>query len=390
MSIFLQSIMMLCIGALLHAYGFYLLWWRVFEGRFPVIDLPLGACDVLPQVTVVVAAYNEASIIQQRIENLRRVDYPRELLKIVIASDGSDDATVELAERAALADSQVNVVRFGARRGKVNVLNDVCGKSVGDILVFSDANVDFAPDAIRQLVKPFSNPAVGCVCGKLCFRSASDSGHMNAEGVYWRMETWLKEMEGARGVLLGANGAIYAIRRSLWIDCPRDTLVEDFFIPLRLLMKGWRVYFEPKAVAWEDLPPALKDEFGRRIRIGAGDFQALWRCLPLLHPQFGLASWVFWSHKVLRWIGPFFLLGAFISSAMLTAAGSLLSLVLFVAQAFFYFIAGLGLVLPSGGGAVRRFIGIATHFASMNVALLLGFFRWLSGRQSIAWNRTRR
>lgn len=379
-----------CLGAVAHTYFLYPLWWRVWGKRFAVVKFPKDADNCLPHLTVIIAAYNEAEFIQQRVRNLLALDYPAELLQIIIASDGSDDGTELLAEEAGRDDPRVSVVRFSERRGKVSVLNDVCGAAGGDILVFSDANVDFAPDALTHLVKPFSNPEVACVCGKLCFRPRAGQTHTASEGFYWRMETWLKEQEGARGVLLGANGAIYALRRSLWKKCPPDTVVEDFFIPMKLLIERWQVFFEPKAVAWEDLPPALKDEFGRRIRIGAGDFQALWRCLPLLHPRFGLAAWVFLSHKVLRWAGPFFLLGAYVSSIILTSSGSYVASVLLVLQSAFYAMAVVGLVMPSGTGIVHKFIGLCTHFTSMNAALFFGFFRWVRRGQSTAWQRTRR
>lgn len=390
MNAFWLCLMILCLAAVAHSYFLYPLWWMAWRGRLPVVAFQESSNDRLPSLTVIIAAYNEAEFIHQRVRNLLELDYPSELLQIIIASDGSDDGTELIAKEAAKGDCRVSVLGFTERRGKVSVLNDVCEKAEAEILIFSDANVDFAPDALRHLVKPFMNSDVACVCGKLCFRSRPGQAHAESEGFYWKMETWLKEMEGSRGVLLGANGAIYALRRSLWRECPKDTVVEDFYIPMRLLMEKWRVLFEPKAIALEDLPPALKDEFGRRVRIGAGDYQALWRCLPLLHPRFGLAAWVFLSHKVLRWIGPFFLLGAFVSSIVLSFHGSFIGTTLLLLQSAFYAAASVGLLMPVGRGKVFKWVGLCTHFTSMNAALFLGFFRWLRRGQSTAWQRTRR
>ncbi|WP_395752829.1 glycosyltransferase family 2 protein [Prosthecobacter sp.] len=373
--------------AVLHCYVFYPLWWRFIGARRPLLPVPPEQDESsLPTVSVIVVGYNEARCIARRVENLLQCDYPADKLEIIIASDGSDDGT----ERLASGSPRVQVRHFTERRGKVRVLNDVCPQAKGSILVLSDANVDFAPDTLRRLVTRFQDPKVACVCGKLCFRTREGEAHTESEGVYWKLETWLKQHEGGRGVLLGANGANYALRRDLWTGCPPEIVVEDLYVPLRLLMDGWHVVFESSALAYEDLPPALADEFGRRIRIGAGDFQILANCLPLLNPTHNLAAWVFFSHKVLRWIAPFFMLATLLGVlflCLLKAPGSMLlgaaclAIMALTATGF------SSLRLP---GPLGRLASVSAYFATMNAALFFGFFRWLRGGQKTTWARTRR
>lgn len=382
-------ILILCVAAVLHTYLFYPLWWR-FIGQWrpllPVAEAPAA----WPFVSVIVAGYNEAACIGRRVENLLQCDYPADKIEILIASDGSDDGTDRLAAEAAKGDPRVRVLPFAERRGKVNVLNDVCAQAQGEVLVLSDANVDFAPDTVKRLVARFQDSKVACVCGKLCFRTREGEAHTQSEGIYWKLETWLKQHEGGRGVLLGANGANFALRRDLWKGCPPEIVVEDLYIPLRLLMEGWRVVFEPTALAYEDLPPALADEFGRRVRIGAGDYQILARCLGLLNPSHGLAAWVFFSHKVLRWVAPLFMIGAMLAVLVLVMLGAPGALLVLAGGACIVAVTAVGFSSVRLPGPLGRLASVSAYFATMNAALLLGCVRWLRGGQKTTWNRTRR
>lgn len=384
-------ILLFCLFAVFHAYAGYPLWWSLSGARraTPAEQMQVSDCR-LPQVTIIVAAYNEASCIASRVQNLLKLEYPKDRVSIFIESDGSDDETVENAVNAAAGDSRVTVFDHRERRGKVRVLNEACQRTNAEILVFSDANVTFEMDALRRLVERFQDEKVGCVCGKLLFRVPEGRPHAATEGLYWKVESWLKEQEGAHGVLLGANGAIYALRRSLWAECPPDTLVEDFYIPLCLLMDGHHVVFEPRARAYEDLPPTIQDEFGRRVRIGAGDFQILSRCYRLLSPVHGLAAWAFLSRKVLRWLGPFFMLGTLVAGCWLSVQGHWIGMLVLLGWAAFISIALMGMKAHQWKGRLGSLVGAVAHFAGMNLALLLGFFRWLFKTQGVTWKRTAR
>ena len=377
-------------AGILHSYVTYPLFWQVFRRSKPAQTMGNAGGATLKKVSLIVAAHNEESHIERRVKNLLGCDYPRDLMEIIIASDGSTDRTASLVRGLTSASTSLRLLDYPVRRGKVSVLNDACQEATGDVLVFSDANVDFHPQAIRELVHALDAPGVGCVCGRLIFRVKKGAAHEESEGLYWALETWLKRHEGAAGCLLGANGAIYAMPHQLWESCPPDTIIDDFFIPMRLMMKGWKTVYAPAAIAEEDLPPMAADEFGRRIRIGAGNFQALTRCLPMLNPSMGLAAWAFFSHKVLRWLGPFFMIFIAAGTLLWLLVGSPMALPLLCGQAIFYAAAWAGWRWPTISGPVRKITGTAHHFTAMNIALLLGFFRWLKGSQKAAWNRTQR
>jgi len=247
--------------------------------------------------------------------------------------------------------------------------------------VFTDANTQWQPDALKKLARHFADPRIGGVCGRLVFQGKDVR---TDESPYWKLETFLKTNESALDSCLGANGAIYAIRRSAWPEIPDNTFVDDFVIGMRVREQGLRVLYDTEAVATEELPVTVGHEMTRRIRIGAGDFQALVLCWRSLLPWRGLYTWSFWSHKVLRWFGPFFMIGALVANYFLLPAPFFL--VTMMLQLAFYALALLGVIVR------RKFILFSAphYFAVINLALLLGFFRYLTGTQRAAWRRTAR
>jgi cellulose synthase/poly-beta-1,6-N-acetylglucosamine synthase-like glycosyltransferase len=222
---------------------------------------------------------------------------------------------------------------------------------------------------------------VGAVVGRLRLRTRDEGG----EGIYWAYETFLKYLEGKIGCVLGANGGIYAIRRILFPPLPPDTITDDFVIPLRIAVRGWKVPYEPTAVAHEDAPDDVHAEFARRARIGAGNWQALARLPDLLDPRAGFVSFAFVSHKLLRWATPFLLGFAFTASVLAAATpGAWGCRALLAVQLAFYTVAAAG---ERSGGAPGR---AARHFVAMNAALAVGLWRFLRGTQRAAWRRTAR
>jgi len=339
-----------------------------------------------PMVSVVIAAYNEESVITGRIRNLLAVDYPREKLELIIVSDGSTDRTNALVER--FGPDGVKLVVVPERGGKINALNTAVPLAKGEIVVLSDANTEFRPDAVRKLVRPFQDAEVGGVCGHLIFQSVKGSTSGEMEGAYWDFESRLKEWEGRRGALLGANGGIYALRHALWTPLPAGTIIEDFLVAMRILQYGKKVVFARDAIAFEDAAAVIEDEFTRRVRIGAGGYQALFMLLPMLRPTRGFPCFAFFSRKVLRWLCPFFLLGVFLSNFFLV--GSPFYTWLFVAQVAGYSLAILSILAQRRLPAVPLVLRLGGYFLLMNIALLIGFFRWLTARQSVQWQRTPR
>jgi cellulose synthase/poly-beta-1,6-N-acetylglucosamine synthase-like glycosyltransferase len=374
-----------CIAGIIYAYAVYpaVLW--VLARQFGSHTEPLHMLDAdLPFVSLLIAAHNEAAVIQQRIENALNLDYPRDKLEIVIASDGSNDATAEISRRC--ADRNVRVLDYQMQRGKAAVLNSAMKETRGKIIVLSDANTFTDPGAVRALIRWFADGSVGAVCGRLILTDPHSG--KNADGMYWRYETLLKRLESRLGALLGSNGAIYAIRAELFPEIPAGTIVEDFVIPLLArLQTGCRIVYDESAVAREQSAPDIRGEFRRRVRIGAGDWQAIAMLWPLLDPRQGWVAFTFFSHKVLRWLGPFFLLAAIVLNLLLL--GSRLYADLGFAQLSGYAIALLGAAVPKGIPAWKP-LRLANLFVSMNLALLFGFFRFIKGPGGGMWKPTQR
>lgn len=367
---------LLCTGALIYSYlGYPLLLALIVPRR----TMPRRDPTEWPTVTILLSVFNEEKHLAARLDNFSRLDYPADRLEIIIGSDSSTDGTDAILARC--KDARVRFERMPSRGGKPRVLNRIAMLARNDLLVFTDANTLFAPDALKKLTRHFPDLTIGGVCGRLVFEGTDAQ---TDEGVYWRLETFLKERESRLDSCLGANGGIYAIRRRLWPGIPDNTLVDDLVIGMLVREQGTRVIYDSEAVAVEDLPTEVQEEFMRRIRIGAGGFQALALCWRSLLPWRGAYTWAFWSHKVLRWFGPFFLLGAIAANLMMP--WNPLSLAALSLQLLFYLLAGLGAIVPG-----RKLIFSAPHyFVLINIALLLGFFRFLTGRQAAAWQRTAR
>jgi cellulose synthase/poly-beta-1,6-N-acetylglucosamine synthase-like glycosyltransferase len=315
--------------------------------------------------------------------NCARIDYPAASLEILIGCDGCTDRTASFARETTLPN--LAVYEFPNRSGKPAVLNKLLPLATGDIVVFCDANTEFEPDAIHALVRHFKRPEIGCVCGELRLRSRGSKS--SGEQLYWRYETLLKFLESRLNMLVGANGALFAIRRELFAAIPPDGIVEDFLIALNVRAAGYRVVYEPEAVAWEEVAPNARHEFKRRVRIGAGNFHALRHTWRLLNPMVGAVAVALWSHKVCRWLVPLALAAAEISAALLAR------------DPIYGLAATFGLVLLLLAVVGHRLdlrarywapASIPYYFLSMNLALFLGFIAFVRGTQSLVWTPTAR
>jgi cellulose synthase/poly-beta-1,6-N-acetylglucosamine synthase-like glycosyltransferase len=345
---------------------------------------PAEQADLLPTVSLLIAAYNEQAEIDKRIQTALMTDYPADKFEIVIASDGSTDATAEIVR--CHASRGVRLLDYKQRRGKASVLNSAFAEVCGDVVLLSDANTQIDPQALRKMVRWFADPAVGVVCGRLLLTDPHTG--RNVDSMYWKYENFLKKCEGRLGGLLGANGGIYAIRRCLQAPIPPETIIDDFVLPLQAkLRSGCAIVYENGAVASEETPRDIGAEFRRRSRIGAGGFQSialLWR---LLSPRHGATAFTFLSHKVLRWLCPFFLLALLASNLCLLHEP--LYQALLAAQAGFYALSGVAAYTPRQLRLLKP-LRLTTMFTGMNLALLVGFWRWLCGTQKGVWMRTAR
>jgi len=342
----------------------------------PPISLDAEKSSGINSISVLISAYNEETNIVQRLQNLQEripQDIPCEIL---IGSDCSSDATDQLVLEYPW--DAVKHFRSEERTGKPGILNHLVKIATGDILIFTDANTDFQPGAIESLLTPYIEANVGAVCGKLIF---TEQGKHTEENTYWRWENKLKQWESDIDSCLGVNGGIFSARRDLVKPFPNNTIVEDFVIGMRVREQGFRVIYNPNAIAYEEAPEKITHEFTRRTRIGAGDFQALLLCRRCLMPFYGFFAFSFWSHKVLRWLVPFFLIFAFIGNLGLAFKGHLL--LLFFLQLIFYLFSAID--LPQ----IKPF-AVMRYFVIINSALFIGFFRFLLGVKSGAWTRTPR
>ncbi len=336
-----------------------------------------------PSVSIILAAFNEESVIGDTLRRLLELDYPLDQLEVLVGSDGSTDRTVEIAR--SVSSPVIRVMDFPNRRGKAAVVSDCAREARGDLLVFTDANTLLDTQSLRKLVRHFDNPRVGAVCGEL--RIVSSDGSPLQEGLYWRYEVMLKILESRLHGVLGANGAIYALRKELFPEVAENIITDDFVIPMKVQSRGLRVVYDPEAVATEQATPSVSSEFRRRVRIGAGNWQALWHCAALLLPWKGFVSFAFWSHKVLRWFTPYLLVAAVVAN--LFVLQSTVGRVLFLAQLCFYTAAGAGYVLkklklPAGP------LSFFSYFVAINTALGVGLARGAFGAQRAAWRRTDR
>ena len=371
----IEALALTCLGLLAYAYVGYpgLLWLlsKVTRAR----PRRAGEPTEWPRVSIIVSAYNEEHVIGERLRNLRDLDYPPERLECLIGSDGSTDGTAAIVE--ASAGGAIRLVAFPERRGKASVLNDLVERARGDVLVLTDANTFFQPDAVRALVTAlWRHPTACAVVGRLEVRSPTATG--NLDGTYWSYETWLKTLESHFGAVLGANGAIYAFHRARYRPIPADTIVDDFLIPMTMrLHGGGEVFFVPAARAWETSPTQVSHELRRRVRIGAGDFQALAWTWRLLLPWNGMVAFSYFSHKVLRWLGPWLMLTGFAANLLLL--GSPFFRALCFGQLAFY---GLGALAP----AIRLAASAARYFIALNAGLGLGSVRFVLGLQRPFWS----
>ncbi len=336
-----------------------------------------------PSVSLVLSAYNEEAAMVEKMRNLAALDYPPERLEILVGCDGCTDRTAELARAANLSNTRI--FDFSERSGKPEVLNRLVREASGEIVVFSDANTFLDPGAVRSMAFRFSDPRVGCVCGEL--RLTSRRSVSQPEGLYWRYEVFLKFLESRLGLLLGANGGVYAIRRELFSPLPRQGVSDDFLVPMRIRGAGYRVIYDPEALACEEAGAGLRHDFRRRIRVGAGNFATLRYTARLLSPAAGRLAFSYWSHKVFRWLAPFALPLAFFCSLALAE------------RPFYAACAAVGTTLAAlalvgyrleSRNAHHALFSVPCYFIFMNLAMMLGLVRFLTGGHRAAWYRAAR
>lgn len=341
----------------------------------------------LPDVTLLIAAYNEEDYVKQKVENTRSLNYPPHKLHQMWVTDGSNDETpVLLAEY-----KDIIVLHKPERAGKIAAMNRAVKFVDTPIVVFSDANTLLGKDSIRRIAEMFADPKVGCVSGeKRIFNADTEAASAAGEGMYWKYESTLKRWDAELYSAVGAAGELFAIRTELFNEVEPDTLLDDFIISLRVAMRGYKIDYDPDAYAIETASANVKEELKRKIRIAAGGIQSVIRLYPLLNIfKYGILSFQYISHRVLRWtITPLALVALLILNAILIPLSDFY-FTIFVLQLIFYFSALLGWVLENKKLKVK-ILFIPYYFFIMNYAVFMGFGRFIKKSQSVNWERAKR
>lgn len=344
--------------------------------------------DDLPEVSIIISVYNEERVIEQRINNIFLTSYPVDKIEVLVGSDGSTDNTNALLSELQHKHPQTKVFEYQQRKGKGNVLNALVSEASGKILILTDAKVEFGEHSIFELVKNFKDEKIGIVGGNIINRNERHDGISIQEKRFMSNEVMMKHNEGKIwGTMIGAYGACFAIRRECFVIIPESFAVEDFYITLKVLQNGYKAILNLDAHCFEDVPNRIHDEFRRKVRISSGNFQNM-RVLTSLLFRFNPLSFCFFSHKVIRWHGPFLLILALVSNIFLAFHSSFylltlgLQLFLMIVPIIDFFLQKIHL-----HNITLRFV---THFYSMNIALLVGFIKYVKGAKTNVWEPTTR
>ena len=341
----------------------------------------------LPEVTLLVAAYNEQDYVKNKVENTRKLNYPKEKLHQIWVTDGSNDSTPDLLKEY----GDVEVLHKPERNGKIAAMNRAIKFVKTPIVIFSDANTLLGEESIMKIAQMFSNPKVGCVSGeKRIFNAEEEAASAAGEGLYWKYESALKRWDAELYSAVGAAGELFAIRTELYNEVEPDTLLDDFIISLRVAMRGYKIDYDPEAYAIETASANVKEELKRKIRIAAGGIQSVVRLYPLLNIfKYGMLSFQYISHRVLRWtITPLCLLFILAVNIAL-ATQSTAFLIILILQILFYVFALTGWLLENKKLKIKVFF-IPYYFFIMNYAVFMGFGRYLKKSQSVNWERAKR
>ncbi len=340
---------------------------------------PVRRESIFPGVTIVLAAHNEEINLPRKLVNLAALDYPADRLEVLVISDGSTDETNKIV--SAWQNFGHRAVILPERRGKANALNQGIAEAQNEIICFTDARQEIAADGLKNLVENFADPSVGCASGELILRSDRKTASSDGVGLYWRFEKHIRNLEGLTGSTVGATGAFYAVRKDLLFPLPEGTILDDVYLPLQVVRQGKRVVFDPKAVAWDDFAPSPKQEFSRKVRTLAGNYQLL-----------QLAPWVLTSanplriqlicHRLLRLLVPFALLGVLVSTVWLRQGMYELVLVL---QIVLYALASLS-AFRAKVGFLSQMANISLGFILLNTAAAVAFIYFITGRKAV-WVR---
>ena len=346
-----------------------------------------------PDVTFVVAAFNEQDWIEDKIRNCLEFDYPEDKIHYLFVTDGCSDSTPDLVKNYAWPQSASwSLHHRPERKGKIAAVERIMEFVKTPIVIYTDANTDVNPSAIKEIVKHYENPKVGAVAGeKRISMSDKDAANAAGEGIYWKYESTLKRWDSELYSVVGAAGELFSLRTNLFQAVPQDTVIEDFYMTLKIAQKGYKVRYEPAAYAVESSSASVKEELKRKIRIAAGGLQAISRLTPLLNIfKYGMLSFQYISHRVLRWtLAPLALPIILLLNIQLAMSAEPIYTYILYLQIAFYAAALIGYLLETRQLKLKAFF-VPYYFCIMNYAVYMGFFRFVKGSQSVVWEKAKR
>jgi cellulose synthase/poly-beta-1,6-N-acetylglucosamine synthase-like glycosyltransferase len=341
----------------------------------------------LPEVTFLVAAYNEEEIIEEKIKNTLALDYPKDKLKIKIVTDGSNDGTNDIVSRF----SEAELCFKPERAGKIAAVNRVMPSVESALTVFTDANVMINKDGLKNMIRHFQSNLVGAVSGeKTVLSKEEDGASSSGEGFYWKYESFLKRKDAEWNTLVGSAGELFAIRTHLYENIDTNTLIEDFVMTMKLSAKGYKVAYEPQALAMETGSANIEEETKRKVRISAGGIQAVIMLMPLLNFfKYGKLTFQYISHRALRWtLMPLALVGAFTSIFFLAPQGWSYDLIMRL-ELIFAILALAGYAMRNGETKIKA-LYIPYYFIYMHYCVVLGWIKYFRGKQQVTWDKAKR
>ncbi|GGB87007.1 glycosyltransferase family 2 protein [Dyadobacter sediminis] len=357
---------------------------RIFKGKRPVPGLDQD----FPTLTLVIAAYNEESIIEEKIRNTLELSYPQGKLKLLFITDGSSDRTPDLIARY----GQIKLMHTPVRSGKIQAIHRAMHEVDSEVVVFTDANTFLNQDALLLIARHYADPEVGAVSGEKRVMQDAMADATAGEGFYWKYESTLKKWDSELYSVVGAAGELFSVRRSLYKEVQPDTILDDFMISMLIAQQGYRIIYEPEAYASELSSDNIKEELKRKIRIAAGGIQSILRLEKLFNPfHYPVLTFQYISHRVLRWtVTPFLMLLALILNIVIVIrTGEWLYTAILTAQLLFYTLSFAGWVLEKRRIKIKALF-VPYYFCVMNYAVLAGIKRYLAGSQSAVWDKAKR
>ncbi len=344
-----------------------------------------------PEVSLLVPSYNEKNCIERKVNNSLQIDYPPDKLHLIWVTDGSDDGSEEILQKY----KKVKVYHEKERKGKINAMNRSIKFIKTPIVIFSDANTDLNKNAVNEIVKSFQDTKVGCVAGeKRIYVKSKEKAVSAGENIYWKYESLVKKLESDLHSTVGAAGELFALRTDLYEKIKEDTILDDFAISLVIAKKGYKIKYEPQAYACESASLSIKEELKRKIRIASGGFQTLFRMIEMLNIfKYGILSFQFFSHKVIRWtLMPISFLVVFVTNLMIVFGLSenyLVYKITLLSQILFYILVLIGLLVRNL--QIRfKLLFVPYYLFIMNYSIILGMIRYLEGKHTALWEKTKR